>query len=693
MEEAFREVHSLKGAARAVAAGELESLCQEMETVFAGLKEDRLQLERELLDLLFLAADLATDRVREVGREAPAEIATLLAEATRRLGEAAQGRRAAPPPFVRSAEAPPAGPEGDTLRVGAGRLAEVLVQAEELHTDRVAARLQLDRLRDLLAGLERLDRRLALAGAAGRELRRDRAGAGGREERSLLRLRELLAEDRQAAAVLEDEARQLLRHGASHYRSLEMKVDTLLAAVRETLMLPVANLLEQLPRVVRDLSRESGKGADLELTGGEVPIDRRILEELRDPLLHLLRNTIDHGLEPAEERGRQGKPERGRIRLAVTTPAPGRVLFTLSDDGRGLDTGKLKEAAVRGGLLSPEQAEALDDWQAAELSFASGISTTGKITTVSGRGLGLAIVREKVERLGGEVRVRSRPGEGTEFQLEIPAVLAAFRGILVRLGEARFIFPATAVERVLRTSREHIAVMENREVIELAGETLPVVRLEQPLGLPLRLRSGEEALTLVLTAAPRGKAAFAVDEVVAEREFLVKGLGKQLVKVTNYSGAALLGDGGIALILDPDELLRNAARPAPAAAPAAAEPGAGRRRVLVVEDSITARTLLRNILEGAGYAVVTAVDGAEALQRLASAVFDVVVSDVEMPRLDGFQLTRRIREDYGRLPVILVTGLERPEERARGLDAGADAYLVKSRFDQGNLLEILGRLL
>jgi two-component system, chemotaxis family, sensor kinase CheA len=674
LEEAFREAHSLKGAARAVGAQELENLCQELENVFAGVSRGDLPLNRDLLDLLFLATDMAADSARQAGRETSAEMIALVEEASRRLRDAAQGQGIEASPARRprpgtDESAPIASLE--TLRIDAKRIERVLIQAEELLTDKLAARHQIALWREFLGRLEPLRRDLAAA-----------ARGGGVPSHS------------ETAKALEDSARQILLQGGQNYRSLAMKIDGLLGAVRETLMLPVGNLLEQFPRIVRDLSRESDKQAELEVAGGEILVDRRILEELRDPLLHLLRNAIDHGLEAPAERSARQKPERGLIRLQVSSPSPRRVLFTLSDDGRGMDLGKLKEAAIRKQVLAAEEAEALDDWQTAELSFFSGISTQQDVTALSGRGLGLPIVREKVERLGGQVQVTSRAGEGTTFQLEIPAALAAFRGILVRLGTLRFVFPAIEVERVLRIPQQHLALLENREVCELEGKALPVVQLEEPLRLPLGARGREAGLTAVVTDTPQGRVAFAVDEILGEQELLIKGLGNQLKKVPAVSGAAILGDGGIALILDPGELVSSSSRAgAVPAQPQEERTEPARRRVLVVEDSITSRTLLRNILEGAGYAVTTAVDGIDALERLTAAVFDIVVSDVEMPRMDGFHLTRRIRQSYDRLPVILVTGLDNQQDRERGIEVGADAYIIKSRFDQSNLLEVIGRLL
>lgn len=703
VQEIFREVHSLKGAARAVNARKLEALCQEMESLFAAATKGALRLEQPTLDLLYVATDLASDLAREAGRKPAPELLVLAAETGRRLAEAARGDRIEPSPAPARPQTetpePTSRPSGETLRIGAEKIQGILLQAEELLGDKLTARSQKEALRTLLENLARIRKGLALAASEARALQRNRVGREKHtlehsdRSRNVARLLGILTEGEDGIKTAEESARRLLADGEEHFRSLAGKVDLLLETVRDTLMLPVGTLLDSFPRLVRELARESGKGVDFETAGGETPVDRRILEEIRDPLQHLLRNAVDHGIEPPSERTRRGKPERGCIRLEVTSPSPRRVLFTLSDDGRGLDLAKIKKAAIREGHLGHDEADALDPWEIATLAFTSGLSTVEEITTVSGRGLGLPIVRDKVERLGGTVHIVSREAAGTAFRLEIPAALSAFRGVLTRIGGSRYIFPALDVERTLRISPERLSLVENRSMVELDGRPLPVVRLEVPLGLSAPPQDGGP-VPLVLVHSKRGRVAFAVEEIISEQEFLVKGLGKQLIKVDCLSGAAILGDGSIVFILDAEDLVRRASGAAVSVLPweeKAAAPE--RKRILVAEDSITARTLLRNILESAGYAVTTAVDGMEALQKLSSAVYDLVVSDVEMPRMDGFALTRRIRETYGRLPVVLVTGLANPEDRERGMDAGADAYIVKSRFDQGNLLEVVGRLI
>ena len=477
-------------------------------------------------------------------------------------------------------------------------------------------------------------------------------------------------------------------------------VDDLLEDSKKLLLLPFATLAAPFPKLVRDLCRDQGKEADLVIHGEEVEIDKRILEEMKDPLIHLLRNCVDHGIETPDERRRLGKPSRATITLAVSQVNGSKVELLVSDDGAGIDTDKVKESAVRHGLISAEEAARLDEPEARALIFQSEVSTSPIITRLSGRGLGLAIVREKAEKLGGEVSVESRPGLGTAFRIVMPATRATFRGILVEAAGRLLVVPTVQVERVARARPDDVQTVEGRETISFDGRAVALVQLADALELPPveRKDTPSAGVTVIVLGSGEQRIAFAVDAVLDEQEVLVKPLVKPLSRVRNVAAATVLGSGKVAPILNVADLLKSArkvagaqARVAAGTAPAPAET----RTILVAEDSITSRMLLKGILESAGYNVKIAVDGMEAFTLLRAERFDLVVSDVEMPRLNGFDLTARIRADkkLAELPVVLVTALETREDRERGIDVGANAYLVKSSFDQSNLLEAVRRLI
>ena len=416
---------------------------------------------------------------------------------------------------------------------------------------------------------------------------------------------------------------------------------------------------------------------------------------MKDPLLHLMRNCIDHGIEKPEQRRRSNKPVRGRILITISRRNGDKVEILIADDGAGMDTATVKAAAVNLGIASAEDAEQLDAQQTLSLIFRSGFTTSQMLTDVSGRGLGLAILQEKVDKLGGIVSLDTS-SNGTTFRILLPLSLATFRGIVVRLEDQLFVLPTVNVSRTLRISNEQIKTVENRETVQLNGRTVPLFRLGDVLEMartPNDSRIGMSPAVVVGSAERR--AAFLVDEVLHEQEILVKHLGKQLARVRNIAGATILGTGRVVNILNISDLMKSTLKVS--AAPirtAVAEKQPKRKAILVVEDSITARTLLKNILESAGYSVTTAVDGLEGFSALKEGEYALVVTDVDMPRMNGLDLTAKIRSDkkLSETPVVLVTALESREDREKGIDVGANAYIVKSSFDQSNLLEAIRRL-
>ncbi len=438
-------------------------------------------------------------------------------------------------------------------------------------------------------------------------------------------------------------------------RALHHMIDDHLDAMKQVLMLPVSTLVEIFPRLVRDIGRDQGKEIDLAIRGADIEIDKRILEEIKDPLIHLVRNCVDHGIEQPIERQRRGKPERGNISLIFSARDNRQVDVLITDDGAGIDLEQVRSAAIRSGIIPAGEARKLDVKQTLSLIFESGISTSEIITDISGRGLGLAIVRDKVQKLGGLVSVDSQIGSGTSFHLVLPLTLATFRGVLVRALTHLFVLPSSHVERAIRVNIDEIKTIENRETLELDGHILSLVRLSKVLELPQRnngasasrhleksTAAANKISVLILSSAEK-RIAVQVDEVLAEEEVLVKGLGSQLRRVRNIAGATVLGAGTVVPVLNIADLIESAVRPGAIAAPITLEKGpANKTRILVAEDSITARTLLKNILETGGYQVATAVDGADAFTQLRSGDFELVVSDVDMPRMSGFELTTKI---------------------------------------------------
>jgi two-component system chemotaxis sensor kinase CheA len=664
VETVFRAAHSLKGAARAVNFTEIESLCQSIEELFGAWKR----------------------------RESLPTPATL--DAAHRMLDSMSQAIGAPSPQPVSA---PAGETG-TVRITVSSLDTRLLEAEEMLSAKLAADQRATDLSALAARFEQWRKEWARIQPRTRVLRqvlerpRDAVAApdlGG--------LAEFIEWNHDYLRSLEVNV-TALRRAAEQDRLLVGKlVDDLLENSKQLLMLPLGTLAGLLSKMVRDLGRDQGKEAELTIRGEEVTIDKRILEELKDPLIHLLRNCIDHGVETPEQRRREGKPRRAEISLTVSPVNSNQVEISVSDDGAGIDLEKVRAAAAKRGIV-PNAPDPLDESAALALVFETDVSTSPMITQVSGRGLGLAIVREKAEKLGGRVTIESRRGSGTTIRMSLPLTLATFRGVLIESARRVFVVPTTQVERVARFKSQELQSVEGRRTLTIDGRAVALVELADVLQLPAtpRKRDTADATPILVLGAGDQRVAFAVDAVLDEREVLVKRLTKPLSRVRNIAGATVLGSGEVAPILNVPDLLKSAriagvpVRAIPAALPAAAPA----KRILVVEDSITSRMLLKGILESAGYEVKTAVDGVDAFTTLRAERFDIVVSDVEMPRMNGFDLTARIRADrsLAEVPVVLVTALESREDRERGIDAGANAYLVKSSLDQSNLLEALRRL-
>lgn len=738
VETVFRETHSLKGAARAVGKSEIETLCQSMESFFSLLKQGRTDLSAGQFDLLNEAVDVLSALLGTV-EEAPtkAQLAAIR-DLRQRLGANGTRTTEAPAPVARNdiPRAPPAPPSlsppedtagtaalpaagkappdlppfrgGDTVRVPVLRLDAILFQSESLLAAKLTAHQQVADIRAAQSSFIALARQRARIAPEARALQRrlersEQRGESGNRRKGDIRLRRLLEYLQQEDDFIKTHAMRLeaLAKAAEHdWRNLGSVADGLLDDVKMALMLPVSSVVEVLPKFVRDGSRSQGKDVDFRIRGAETEIDRRILEDLRDPLIHLVRNSLDHGIEKPEARLAAGKPQRGLIELTASPIEGSRIEIVVADDGAGIPLDKVRDVAHRLGMAgAPGNGEAgggaLDDEACLDLIFQSGVSTSPIVTDLSGRGLGLTIVREKVERLGGSVSVSAAPAGGTRFRLVLPLTLATFRGVHVRSGEREFIFPTMQLAQVTRVARQAIATVENRETIPLNGQTLSLVRLAQVLDIPAdKAGVRTESVQLVVAGTGENRIAFQVDEVLGEQEVLVKSLGRQLRRVRNIAGATVLGNGRVVPILHIPDLLKSARRATPSQA-AEADAAAARKSLLVAEDSITSRMLLKGILESAGYAVKTAVDGLDAYTQLRTEPFDLLVSDVDMPRMNGFDLTAKVRADkaLADLPVVLVTALNSRADLERGAEAGANAYIVKGSFDQSNLLTAIRRLL
>ena len=637
----------------------------------------------------------------------------------------------APPADVPSpgAAAGPAAGGDETIRVSVAKLDALMAQLSELLVTKIRAEQRMAQMRQAqefmaqwqkdwfairgsYSRLARQVRELTTVapvdmqitspqkhGSSDKAAQTKRALLGdGRMEKELVRLINYVDANQERLREMNALINALSREYDNDTLHTSLVIDTLEQEVKRVRMLPFVTITATFGRMVRDLAQAAGKEAVLEIGGGEVELDKRVLEQIKDPLMHLLRNAIDHGIETLDQRRAAGKPRIGMITLKAEQRGRD-VIVSVSDDGAGLDLEAIRRVATRRGGVS--QAQALSETELAELIFNSGFSTSPIITDVSGRGVGLDVVRRNVESLNGRISISWKPGLGSTFALTLPLTLTSSRGLLVRVSDQAFAIPLSAIERILNLTPEDIMPLGGHDTVRYDGRPLTLVRLSDVLGLP-RVAQDKEHLSVVILAAAERRMAFAVDGLAGEQEIVIKGLGQQLTRVGGVAGGAVMSSGEVTLILNAADLIklamRGERRSVLEAVTETVSPDHGRvkTRILVVDDSVTTRTLEKNILEAAGYAVQIATDGQEALNAIAAeGVPDLVISDIFMPRLDGFDLTKRIKGDErtANVPVILVTSLDSVEDKSRGIEAGADAYIVKSRFDQNNLLETIEQLI
>jgi two-component system chemotaxis sensor kinase CheA len=717
IETMFREVHSLKGAARSVGRKEIESVCQPLESLFSLLKRQMLELTPAMTDIFYTASDFLLKLILKEGEgqlqvEKPhlksliqqiemfvpgTQNAVISDEQTKpvTLNQVEELRDLSTVMIDVEDVLKNTRPSGsEAVRIPISKLNPLLLQAEEFIQSKIAFHQLAKEVKVILKEIN--DWKSESLKTKGRKMI---PGVG--------QWNDLLTGNELRLSNLESHLAKVTQAMEKEGFAFERMVDDHLDAMKHILLLPVSTLTQSFPAMVREISHNLRKEIDFTITGSELEIDKRILEELKDPIIHLIRNSIDHGIESPEDRKLLDKPTRGSISLSFVAKESGMVEMSVTDDGRGIEEEKVLKAAFRSGKLTREDAEKLNREEILSFIYQSGLSTSSIITDLSGHGLGLSILREKVEKLNGSLSMDTEVNRGTIFRIVLPMTLSTFRGIMVRVGEFTYIIPTSNVKMAVRVLEDEINTVENHETIRIGDDILPLLSLADVLGIPEKGNNnsgegsgepiGPEYLRIVVLAYAEKRLAFRVDDVLEEQHVLVKGLGKMLNKVRNISGATILGSGKIVPVLNIADLMKSGSMVSGIKkARVYEEPVMIKaRKILIAEDSITSRTLLKSILESAGYQVTTAVDGLDAFTKARSQDFDLLVSDVDMPRMNGFELTTKIKNDnkLNEIPVILVTALESREDREKGIEVGADAYIVKSSFDQENLLEVIKKLI
>jgi two-component system sensor histidine kinase and response regulator WspE len=717
LESLMRAAHSIKGAARIVGIDVAVQIAHALEDCLVKAQAGQLALPHEAVDLLLAAVDLLSEialhaldgldawRAKRAGEAGKIiELLTLLAGgeisvaqpplpsladlahpaefALRSLPVAAP---AAPSIQVRPLDTNTPGtmPRDRVVRVNAQSINRLMGLAGE-------SLVESRRVQSFSASMQRLKRRQAELGTVLETLERQVESTLGRAT---------LAEAKTRAL----ECRSLLGEQMAELDGYARRVDDLSDRLyREALksrMRPFGDCAHGFPRMVRDVARQLGKEVRFELRGEATDVDRDVLEGLEAPLTHLLRNAVDHGLETPAERGAAGKPSQGTLRIEARHHA-GMLAISVSDDGRGLDPSVLRSKIVERGLLLGSVAEDLTPAELFEFIFLPGFSTARSVTEISGRGVGLDAVRSAVEAASGVVRVSSELGRGTSFQLQLPVTRSVMRAVVADVASEAYAFPLLRIERILRVPVSDVQTLGALQYFVLEGANVSLVSTQQVLGLGSDPPRSSEVCVVVIGDRAR-RYGLVVDKFLGEHDLVVRPLDARLGKVQDIAAAAILVDGSPALILDVDDLMRSIEKLAQTGRidklTAVAERSASkaRKRVLIVDDSITVREVERQLLVNRGYEVDVAVDGIDGLNTIRGSRYDLVVSDVDMPRMNGLELVRAIKQDATLMstPIIIVSYKDREEDRMRGLDAGANYYLTKSSFHDETLVQAVEELI
>ena len=706
LEACMRAAHSLKGAARIVGLDVGVRVAHAMEDCFVGAQRGTVKLRNSDVDVLLRGVDLLS-RVAQTSEADIAlwagvnrsEVDTLLAALT----TVVEGGGLAGPVSEAVPDAPP--------EKVAALMAETLRGTDEREGAERVLRVSADHLNRLLglAGESLVGSRwLKPYTELLLRLKRFQEGAG----RSLDELREALSDqaldERSAAALGEaqhrvQECQELLSQRLIDIELFDSRsthlAHRLYDSALECRMRPFADGVRLLPRLVRDVARSLGKQVRLQIVGEDTQVDRDILDMLDAPLGHLLRNALDHGIESAEERSAASKPAEGTVRLEAHHSA-GLLQISVSDDGRGIDMEKLRSAVVERKLTNAEIASKLTEAELLEFLFLPGFTMKDTVTEISGRGVGLDVVQNMIKQVRGTIRVTSQANGGTRFQLQLPLTLSVVRTLLVEIGGEPYALPLARIVRTLRLARAHIERLEGREHFNFNGRAVGLVSAQQIFGGGCAPCSGDE-LPVVVVGDAANAYGLVMDRFLGERELVVQPLDVRLGKIKDIAASALLADGSPVLIVDMEDMLRSVDKLVSAGRLSKVQPGAGanqhasRKRVLVVDDSLTVRELERKLLDHAGFEVEAAIDGMDGWNAIRVGKFDLVVTDIDMPRMDGIELVQRIRKDPNlkSLPVLVVSYKDREEDRQRGLDAGADCYLTKGSFHDDTLLQAVVNLI
>lgn len=698
VEPLMRAAHSIKGAARIVGLNTAVELAHAMEDVLSAVQKGELSLGSDDIDVVLCGNDIFSHAAKTDAGRIPVwlqEQSPAIEKIVNDLRSMLTGKRdkaqepkvsAVTPAAPRQVAAPPSAPEepesaGTIVRITAENLSrlmglagESLIEARSLDSFGKALLELKSQQNDVTELLEQLRQLLP-------------AESPQNPVTSLLN--ETIEATRRAQNSLSTHQEDFDLFS----RRLEHLADRLYNEVIASRMRPFSDGTHGFHRMVRDLAKSLHKKVNFQILGEGTKVDRDILEKLEAPLTHLLRNAVDHGLEAPDERAARGKLPEGGLILEARHRA-GMLSITVSDDGCGIDPDLIKRKVVEKGLGTSEMTESLSRSELMDFLFLPGFSTSSAVSEISGRGVGLDVVHSMVQEVGGSVRADSTPGQGTRFHMQLPLSLSVVRTILLEIGGEPYAIPLTRVDRILSLDRSAIQVLEGRQFCTFDEDHIGLVDAHQVLQLPAGEDAGD-SVSLVIVSDRMNRFGLVVSRFLGERDLVVKPLDPLLGKVPNISAAAILEDGSPVLILDVDDVVRSIdhiltqGRLTGVELDGGAVVTRGRKKVLVVDDSLTVREVERRLLENKGYQVETAVDGMDGWNKVRGGQFDLILSDVDMPRMHGIELVSRIKSDpkLKAIPVMIVSYKDREEDKLRGLEAGADYYLTKSSFHDESLID------
>ena len=667
----FRSAHTIKGSSRMLKLVAISDTAHRAEDVLGALRDGSISYSSDLGRLLQRSVDALASLVEQVADgETELSVDQGLCDAlTKVMGQEPETKPADTP---RAEATPPAADSQDVVVNEAAKAAEPRLRtANSVRVPLVKLDELIKLMGEVITSHARLQHRLDELSGIERTL-----SPTTPHYARLRRFGHELREDVLDQALLTEEL---------HGKALQLR------------MLPLAMVFEPAARMVRELARTLEKEVECITSGMEIELDRQMIDRIGDPVVHLLRNSIDHGIESPERRQQAGKPRHGTVHLTARQDG-GFVVIEVTDDGAGLSLAAIREKGIRKGLISAEQAASMSENDLVELIFLPGFSTNAIITDVSGRGVGMDVVKRCiVEELQGAISVKTTAAQGTRFALRLPLSLAVMRVLLVETAGQQFGFTAQYVDHLLEVPDSRVINVAERKAVVIDNEFVPVVELAELLSLGANRQYVRKNQLLVVVRVGNTKLALRIDGLVDERDMVIKPLPEHLRQLAFISGMVMTGSNTLVSILQVSALLDVAQRlrgEGPKIDNEISEQTTG-IRVLVVDDSLNTREIEKDVLEAHGYRITLAEDGLDGLQKARAGEFDAILTDVEMPRMDGFTLTATLRreERYRHVPIIIITSREKEEDKRRGIQVGADAYIVKGDFDQSNLVDTLKALL